>query len=106
VNCDLAIIFCSMARRPRCQVCRSKRWHRDAASGMVVCEEGHFLQARPSCTVWECSLKGLSRATCKKPRAKKLASIRHVNVVTGKESRELPRISRGQVRIDNKESES
>ncbi|GAA6019241.1 hypothetical protein JCM10207_005050 [Rhodosporidiobolus poonsookiae] len=33
-----------MARRPRCPVCRSKRWHRDALSGSIVCEEGHLLQ--------------------------------------------------------------
>ncbi|GAA5846229.1 hypothetical protein JCM9279_005866 [Rhodotorula babjevae] len=33
-----------MARRPRCTVCGSKRWHRDALSGSVVCEEGHLLQ--------------------------------------------------------------
>lgn len=32
-----------MARRPRCPVCRSKRWHRDGLSGAVVCEEGHLL---------------------------------------------------------------
>ena len=33
-----------MARRPRCTVCGSKRWHRDALSGSVVCDEGHLLQ--------------------------------------------------------------
>ncbi|GAA5977642.1 hypothetical protein JCM10908_005045 [Rhodotorula pacifica] len=32
-----------MAKRPRCPVCRSKRWHRDGLSGAVVCEEGHLL---------------------------------------------------------------
>ncbi|GAA5901544.1 hypothetical protein JCM5296_006808 [Sporobolomyces johnsonii] len=32
-----------MAPRPRCPVCRSKRWHRDALSGSIVCEEGHVL---------------------------------------------------------------
>ncbi|GAA6019795.1 hypothetical protein JCM11491_000271 [Sporobolomyces phaffii] len=32
-----------MAPRPRCPVCRSKRWHRDALSGSIVCEEGHLL---------------------------------------------------------------
>ncbi|TKA56652.1 hypothetical protein B0A53_01847 [Rhodotorula sp. CCFEE 5036] len=32
-----------MARRLRCPVCRSKRWHRDGLSGAVVCEEGHLL---------------------------------------------------------------
>ncbi|GAA5906399.1 hypothetical protein JCM8208_004645 [Rhodotorula glutinis] len=33
-----------MARRPRCTVCGSKRWHRDALSGSIVCDEGHLLQ--------------------------------------------------------------
>ncbi|TNY22437.1 hypothetical protein DMC30DRAFT_415103 [Rhodotorula diobovata] len=33
-----------MPRRPRCAVCGSRRWHRDALSGSVVCEEGHLLQ--------------------------------------------------------------
>ncbi|SCV73946.1 BQ2448_6376 [Microbotryum intermedium] len=33
-----------MAPRPRCPVCRSKKWHRDQLSGSVVCEEGHLLQ--------------------------------------------------------------
>ncbi|GJN92970.1 hypothetical protein Rhopal_006015-T1 [Rhodotorula paludigena] len=33
-----------MARRPRCPVCRSRRWHRDALSGSIVCDEGHLLQ--------------------------------------------------------------
>ncbi|GAA6037379.1 hypothetical protein JCM8097_008539 [Rhodosporidiobolus ruineniae] len=33
-----------MGPRPRCPVCRSKRWHRDALSGSIVCEEGHLLQ--------------------------------------------------------------
>ena len=32
-----------MARRPRCPVCRSRRWHRDGLSGAIVCEEGHLL---------------------------------------------------------------
>ncbi|BGP50150.1 hypothetical protein JCM10450v2_006061 [Rhodotorula kratochvilovae] len=32
------------ARRPRCTTCGSKRWHRDALSGAVVCDEGHLLQ--------------------------------------------------------------
>ncbi|GAA5913865.1 uncharacterized protein JCM6883_004018 [Sporobolomyces salmoneus] len=32
-----------MAPRPRCPVCRSKRWHRDTLSGSIVCEEGHLL---------------------------------------------------------------
>ncbi|GAA5940534.1 TFIIB-type zinc finger domain-containing protein [Sporobolomyces koalae] len=32
-----------MAPRPRCPVCRSRRWHRDALSGSIVCEEGHLL---------------------------------------------------------------
>ncbi|GAA5880969.1 hypothetical protein JCM16303_004620 [Sporobolomyces ruberrimus] len=32
-----------MAPRPRCPVCRSKKWHRDALSGSIVCEEGHLL---------------------------------------------------------------
>ncbi|GAA6061300.1 hypothetical protein JCM10212_005414 [Sporobolomyces blumeae] len=32
-----------MAPRPRCPICRSKRWHRDALSGSIVCEEGHLL---------------------------------------------------------------
>ncbi|GAA6056828.1 hypothetical protein JCM3770_003589 [Rhodotorula araucariae] len=31
-------------RRPRCTTCGSKRWHRDALSGAVVCDEGHLLQ--------------------------------------------------------------
>nr|CRX79054.1 hypothetical protein ls5930a1_00103 [Leucosporidium scottii] len=33
-----------MARKPRCPVCHSKRWHRDGLSGSIVCEEGHLLQ--------------------------------------------------------------
>ncbi|BGP56891.1 hypothetical protein JCM8202v2_004527 [Rhodotorula sphaerocarpa] len=32
-----------MARRPRCPVCRSRRWHRDGLSGAIVCEDGHLL---------------------------------------------------------------
>ncbi|SGY19347.1 BQ5605_C014g07625 [Microbotryum silenes-dioicae] len=36
-----------MAPRPRCPVCRSRKWHRDQLSGSqvtIVCEEGHLLQ--------------------------------------------------------------
>jgi hypothetical protein len=34
-----------MARR-KCTVCGSKRWHKEPASGLVACSEGHVLQAR------------------------------------------------------------
>ncbi|KAL8290589.1 hypothetical protein RQP46_002847 [Phenoliferia psychrophenolica] len=33
-----------MGRKPRCPICHSKKWHRDALSGSVVCEDGHLLQ--------------------------------------------------------------
>ena len=43
--------------RQRCPVCRSKRWHRDRATGLVVCEEGHVLQVR-------FAPEGMSRCLC------------------------------------------
>ena len=58
--------------RQRCPVCRSKRWHRDRATGLVVCEEGHILQVRPppeGMLRRYCCRRadaGDTRATCKK----------------------------------------
>ncbi|KAL0949478.1 hypothetical protein HGRIS_009531 [Hohenbuehelia grisea] len=33
-----------MAPRPRCPVCRSRQWHKEPASGLIACSEGHVLQ--------------------------------------------------------------
>ncbi|KAA1466439.1 hypothetical protein DENSPDRAFT_768843 [Dentipellis sp. KUC8613] len=33
-----------MAPRRRCPVCGSKQWHKEPASGLVTCSEGHVLQ--------------------------------------------------------------
>ncbi|THH19848.1 hypothetical protein EW146_g1408 [Bondarzewia mesenterica] len=34
-----------MAPRRRCPVCGSKQWHKEPASGLVICSEGHILQS-------------------------------------------------------------
>ncbi|KAI0318706.1 hypothetical protein OF83DRAFT_1056361 [Amylostereum chailletii] len=33
-----------MAPRPKCPVCGSRQWHKEPASGLLICSEGHILQ--------------------------------------------------------------
>jgi hypothetical protein len=33
-----------MAPRRKCNVCGSQQWHKEPATGLVVCSEGHVLQ--------------------------------------------------------------
>jgi hypothetical protein len=33
-----------MAPRRKCNVCGSQQWHKEPATGLVVCSEGHILQ--------------------------------------------------------------
>src|SRR5260221_14238010 len=42
-----------MAPRRKCNVCGSQQWHKEPATGLVVCSEGHVLQ------VWGCFLASL-----------------------------------------------
>ena len=35
-----------MAPRRKCNVCGSQQWHKEPATGLVVCSEGHVLQVR------------------------------------------------------------
>ncbi|KAF9519116.1 hypothetical protein BS47DRAFT_1370896 [Hydnum rufescens UP504] len=32
------------ARRKRCPICQSREWHKEPASGLITCSEGHVLQ--------------------------------------------------------------
>jgi hypothetical protein len=61
-----------MAPRRKCNVCGSQQWHKEPATGIVVCSEGHVLQVCASSsgtlrnplgpvTPWICDIAELSK---------------------------------------------